>query len=123
MADEKELTPTQQAIAENDARISKQAEFDSAIHGVGTVDPVEPSSVKELFQWTKRMLQGLAMGAEGQRGPMGPKGEKGDTGPMGPEGPAGKGAVMPASNDKVEDLLFPPSSSKSVFSNKANKQE
>jgi hypothetical protein len=45
-----ELTPTQQAIAENDAREGAKAEFDSKIHGVGTVAPVAPNSVSELFK-------------------------------------------------------------------------
>lgn len=45
-----DLTPTQQAIAENDAREGAKALFDPKIHGVGTVAPVAPSSVSELFK-------------------------------------------------------------------------
>jgi hypothetical protein len=45
-----ELTPTQQAIAENDARESAKIQFDPKVHGVGTVAPVAPDSVQELFK-------------------------------------------------------------------------
>lgn len=97
MAEKVILTPTQQAIADNDARIKKQAEFDPAIHGVGTVALESPETVHELYQWYVKMFQRINSGVEGQRGPVGPKG---DTGPMGPEGPAGpEGPQGPAGKD------------------------
>jgi hypothetical protein len=45
-----ELTPTQQAMAENDAREGAKALFDPKVHGVGTVAPVAPANVTEMFK-------------------------------------------------------------------------
>ena len=52
---EVEMTPTQRAIAENDARLIQQAEFDAKTHGVGTVSQDVPDTVHELFKYVKKL--------------------------------------------------------------------
>lgn len=94
----------QEQFDAEEKRLSQQEQFDAKIHGAGTNDMVEPSSVKELFQWTKKMFDRMAGSRQGERGPVGPKGEKGDIGPTGPEGPAGKDAIMPAISIGPEDM-------------------
>ena len=59
MAKEVELTPTQQAIAANDARIKQQTDFDPAKHGVGTVASVVPENVHEMYKWAVKEINKL----------------------------------------------------------------
>lgn len=65
-----ERTPAEEAEfkhQQEERRRAKQQEFDPKIHGVGTVTPVEPQSVRDMFQYYLALedrVKELEVGAE-----------------------------------------------------------
>lgn len=65
-----ERTPAEEAEfkhQQEERRLAKQQEFDPKIHGVGTVTPVEPQSVRDMFQYylaLEARVKELEVGAE-----------------------------------------------------------
>jgi hypothetical protein len=65
-----ERTPAEEAEfkhQQEERRRAKQQEFDPKIHGVGTVTPVEPQSVRDIFQYylaLEARVKELEVGAE-----------------------------------------------------------
>jgi hypothetical protein len=65
-----ERTPAEEAEfkhQQEERRWAKQQEFDPKIHGVGTVTPVEPQSVRDMFQYylaLEARVKELEVGAE-----------------------------------------------------------
>jgi hypothetical protein len=91
--------------AEEKLRAS-QTQFDPNIHGAGTIQLDEPSNLKELYLWTKKMFERISLGQKGQPVSSSPD----DVGNLG----MGHATNM--------DPSIPPAGGKSPFANKA-KQE
>ena len=88
------LTPTQQAIADNDARIKQQTEFDAAIHGVGTVASEVPENVHALYKWAVKEMGRLHARIDAMM--PGDAGQPAETEqPEDPEQPEEEGAPAP----------------------------